>query len=270
MITLRILYASLRHGFVFVVLGFILLGSIDGRPFAPNHRHSSADIQGIEPTTWNTIWRTTVAVTGALVPIAVGGWWLRRRYRKLKAELPPLAEDATRQGEQRSDRLGERGLGRALRAGLAQAARDLGDAGQRAAALDDAALATATSTVGRSIHTGDAASAILWRGHEAVYILALPVQHARPQVVQRYLGASWPEHIQAIQRAVAAPVLALIVLCGPDASEAALHVGFASEPGAASRWSDPEALLDVRDARQRGANRFRYVMTLSAVPPTGA
>jgi hypothetical protein len=238
------------------------------------HRHdevaATAVGESIELTTWQMIWRTTVACVAGAAPIALGVWWLRRRYRRLQSELPPLAVDAAPRGEQRSDRLGERGLGRALRAGLAQAARELGEPGKRAAALDDAALATIASTVRRSVHSGDVASAILRRGNEAVYVVALPAKHARPQVVQRYLGAPWPEHVQSIQRATGVPVLSLVVLCGPDAAEATLHVGFAPGPATTSPPSDPEALLDVRAARERGANRVRYVMTLSAIPTNGA
>ena len=56
------------------------------------------------------------------------------------------------------------------------------------------------------------------------------------------------------------PVLALIVLCGPDASEASLVVGH--HDGA--RSSDPEVLLDAKDARDRGANKFHYSVSLSS------
>ncbi|HEX7839703.1 MAG TPA: hypothetical protein VF469_19645, partial [Kofleriaceae bacterium] len=104
------------------------------------------------------------------------------------------------------------------------------------------------------------------RASDAVYVVALPVLHPRPQIAERYLGAPWSEHIASIQRAAGRSVLALVVLCGPEAKEAQLLAGFCPAPDDSRPASDPEALLDARDARERGANRFRHVMTLSATP----
>jgi hypothetical protein len=56
----------------------------------------------------------------------------------------------------------------------------------------------------------------------------------------------------------------MIVLCGPDAAEASLLLGYAD----GMQSSDPEAMLDAKDARDRGANKFRSVMTLAAAPAT--
>ena len=49
-------------------------------------------------------------------------------------------------------------------------------------------------------------------------------------------------------------------MCGPDVSESTLLVGW--HAGTAS--SDPDALLDAKEARERGANQFRYTASLTA------
>ncbi len=149
-----------------------------------------------------------------------------------------------------------------LRDGAADGKRELAGtaAGRALESVDDALLAAATATVARAVKSGDAATLIVRRASDAVYIVALPVRHARPQVVQRYLGAPWPEHLAQIQRAAGTPVLALVVMCAPDAAEASLVVGH--HDGTLS--SDPEILLDAKDARDRGANKFHFNLSLSS------
>lgn len=201
------------------------------------------------------------AIVGLIVPVPAGTWVARRRWRKLQKQLPAETVDEATTGVKLDDRLGANGVGRVVRDGVAEARRELaGTAISRSLeTVDEALLAAATATVARAVKAGDAATLIVRRASDAVYLVALPVRHPRPQVVQRYLGAPWPEHLAQIQRAAGLPVLALIVLCGPDAAEASLVV--AHNDGASS--SDPDALLDAREARDRGANRFRYVMTLA-------
>jgi hypothetical protein len=213
------------------------------------------------------IWLTIFGILGLILPFPAGGFAIRRRYRKLQRELPPIEADDSGHGDKRADRLGAT-LGRGLRAGVTAAAAELSHtaAGPALARIDDAVLAAATDTVGRAVRAGDAATVLVRRADDAVYLVALPVRHARPQIVQRYLGAPWPEHIAAVQRAAGTSVLALIVLCDPEANEAQLLVGVAPAPGDARPTSDPEALLDAKAARERGANPFRYVMPLSAAP----
>ena len=75
-----------------------------------------------------------------------------------------------------------------------------------------------------------------------------------------YLNAPWDDHMASIQRAAGGPVLALIVMCGPDAQEATLLVGYSD----GTQTSDPEQMLDAKEARDRGANKFTSVMTLNA------
>jgi hypothetical protein len=120
-------------------------------------------------------------------------------------------------------------------------------------------LERAAATVRRSVKTGDAASTLAKAGGQNVYILGLPVRHARPQVVQRYLGTEWAEHLDAVVAAAGGPVTALVVLCDPGATEATLLVGYADGNG---RRSDPDALLDAKEAREKGANTFRGAMSL--------
>jgi hypothetical protein len=210
-------------------------------------------------------WLALFVVLGLVAPLPFGALALHLCHRSLQHQLPAIAADDKPGAEQLGDRLGERGLGRGLRAGVAQAARELADspAGRAAEAVDSSILEAAASVVGRAVKSGDAASVIVRRASDAVYVVGLPVAHPRPQTSQRYLGAPWPAHLAAIQRATGSPVLALVVLCGPAAAEASLLVGFAPGPGDAQPASDPEVLLDARVARERGANRFHYAMTLS-------
>lgn len=211
-----------------------------------------------------TILMSILAILGLVLPIPAGTLLARRRWRKVQKELPGEAIEEGVTGAKLDDRLGARGLGRVLRDGSGEAKRELAGtaAGRALESIDDALLAAATTTVARAVKCGDAATLIVRRAGDAVYIVALPVRHARPQVVQRYLGAPWPEHLAQIQRAAGTPVLALVVMCGPDAAEASLVVGH--HDGA--RSSDPEVLLDAKDARDRGANKFRYVTTLAGTP----
>ncbi|MFN0251973.1 MAG: hypothetical protein ACKV2T_34170 [Kofleriaceae bacterium] len=202
-----------------------------------------------------------LAIVGLLAPIVVGIWLAKRRWKKVQKELPQDAVvDAS--GEKIDDRLGAGGLGRMLRDGLAEAKRDLAGTagGQSLAQIDDPIIFAVQGTVKRAVKTGDAATVIIKRASDAVYIVALPVRDARPQVVQRYLGAPWPEHVAQIQAAAGMPILALVVMCGPDVSESTLLVGWHIGEAA----SDPDALLDAREARERGANQFRYTASLTA------
>ncbi|MBL0216056.1 MAG: hypothetical protein IPQ07_19515 [Myxococcales bacterium] len=206
-----------------------------------------------------------------IVPIVVGGFLVKRRWKKLQKDLPPEAKEDVQAGMKLDDRLGPSGLGRQLSGAIADASREL--AGSPAAhslsALDDSVINAASATVRRAVKSADAATLLIKRpagegpyrnaAGEAVYVVVLPVRHARPQVVQRYLSAPWPEHLAQIQKAAGMPVLALVILCGPDAAEASLLVGYSD----GARISDPEALLDAKEARDRGANKFRSVMTLA-------
>jgi len=201
-----------------------------------------------------------------IVPVPLGGLALRRRFRKLQRELP-VAEAADLHGKTRDDRLGRPGLGRALGDGVRAAIGELAATAARPAlaAIDDAVLDAATATVQRAVASGDAATLLVRRPDAAIYVVALPIREPRPQTVPRYLGAPWPDHLAAIQRAVGGPVLALIVLCDPGAAEATLLVGYDD----ATATVDPDALLDAKQARARNAHGFRYVMALTA-PATAA
>ncbi len=204
-----------------------------------------------------------LSILGLVAPLPIGGWLAKKKWKQVKGELPAETVDEVATGAKLDDRLGARGLGRGLHDGVGGAKREL--AGTPAAAVletvDETLLGLVASTVKRAVKAGDAATAIVRRpdqGH-AVYIVALPVRHPRPQVVQRYLGAPWPEHLAKIRDVAGVPVLALVVLCGPDASEASLLVGYGDGVAA----SDPDVLLDAKEARDRGANRFRHVISLT-------
>lgn len=202
-----------------------------------------------------------LAILGLLAPLPIGFLIAKRRWKKVQAELPVEASTEA-SGEKLDDRLGANGLGRMLRDGLAEAKRDLAGTagGQGLAQIDDPIIFAVQGTVKRAVKTGDAATVIIKRASDAVYIVALPVRDARPQVVQRYLGAAWPEHVAQIQAAAGMPVLAIVVTCGPDVSESTLLVGW----HIGDAWSDPDALLDAKEARERGANQFRYTASLTA------
>lgn len=202
-----------------------------------------------------------LAILGLLAPLPIGFFLAKRRWKKVQKELPK--EDAIENtGEKLDDRLGANGLGRMLRDGVAEAKRDLAGTvgGQGLSTIDDAIIFAAQGTVKRAVKTGDAATVIIKRPQDAVYIVALPVRDARPQVVQRYLGAPWPEHLAQIQAAAGMPVLTLVIMCGPDVGESTLLVGW----HIGNAWSDPDALLDAKEARERGANQFRYTAALTA------
>ena len=132
--------------------------------------------------------------------------------------------------------------------------------------IDDSVINAASSTVRRAVKSADAATLLIRKQSVAIYVVALPVRHPRPQITQRYLSAPWPEHLASIQRAANMPVLAMIVLCGPDAAEASLLLGYSD----GMQSSDPEAMLDAKEARDRGANKFRSIMTLAATPVAAA
>jgi hypothetical protein len=191
----------------------------------------------------------------------IGFLLAKKRWKKVQKELPKDA-DVEHTGEKIDDRLGANGLGRMLRDGVAEAKRDLAGTigGQGLSAIDDAIILAAQGTVKRAVKTGDPATVIIKRPSDAVYIVALPVRDARPQVVQRYLGAPWPEHLAQVQAAAGMPVLTLVIMCGPDVSESTLLVGW----HIGNAWSDPDALLDAKEARERGANQFRYTAALTS------
>ncbi|MGE0403839.1 MAG: hypothetical protein AB7T06_44440 [Kofleriaceae bacterium] len=202
-----------------------------------------------------------LALLGLIVPLPIGFVLAKKRWKKVQKELPTDAPTET-SGEKLDDRLGTNGLGRMLRDGVAEAKRDLAGTvgGQGLGQIDDPIIFAVQGTVKRAVKSGDAATVIIKRASDAVYIVALPVKDARPQVVQRYLGAPWPEHVAQIQAAAGMPVLALVVMCGPDVSESTLLVGW----HIGDAWSDPDALLDAKEARERGANQFRYTASLTS------
>ncbi len=204
---------------------------------------------------------TFAALIGLFGPLPLGFMYLRRRWRKVKASLPPSTRAALTTGANLEDRLGSNGLGRAMGTAIADARRELANTPARRGLdeLDDAMLERITAITRRAVKSGDASTQLVRRGTDAVYIVALPIRQIRPQLVQRYLGAPWPEHVASVRTAAGLPILALIVLCGPDAAEATLLVGYAD----GTRSSDPDALLDAREARERGANPFRHVMALA-------
>ncbi|MEO8699998.1 MAG: hypothetical protein ABI867_08135 [Kofleriaceae bacterium] len=204
---------------------------------------------------------TIVALLGLILPVPASGWWMRRRWRKLHKDLPLPEVDTSATVAKLDQRLGTAGLGRTLPNGIAEAKRELAGspAGQGLESVSPEIVDRAVATIHRAVATGDAASLLIETAGDTVYIVALPVRHARPQVIQRYLGGTWPEHLAAVQRAAGKPVLALVLLCGPDIAEAALLVGHHD----GSRSSDPEVLLDAREARDRGANRFHHVVPLA-------
>ncbi|MBL9013041.1 MAG: hypothetical protein JNL83_02630 [Myxococcales bacterium] len=205
---------------------------------------------------------TIAGIVVLILPIPMGYWLMRRRYRKLQKDLPEEEKADGATGSKLEDRLGPAGLGRQLQGALTEAHRELAGsaAGRALNAVDESVINAASSTVRRAAKTADAATLLVKKGGQAIYIVALPVRHPRPQITQRYLSAPWPEHLASIQRATQLPTLALVVLCGPDAAEATLLVGHTD--GAVT--SDPEALLDAKEARDRGANKFRAVMTLAS------
>lgn len=209
---------------------------------------------------------TIAGIVVLILPIPMGFWLMRRRYRKLQKDLPEDTKDDASTGIKLDDRLGPAGLGRQLQGALAEANRELAGtaAGRALNAVDESVINAASSTVRRAAKSADAATLLVRKSGQAIYIVALPVRHARPQITQRYLSAPWPEHLASIQKAAQLPTLALVVLCGPDAAEATLLVGHTD----GVQTSDPEALLDAKEARERGANKFRSVMTLAPAATT--
>jgi hypothetical protein len=230
---------------------WILTLATDSYPYSDHPR---------EPALW-----IALAVAAYAVSIALGAWYVRVVHRQLQRELPALELESPAPTDKLAERLGASGLSRKLRDGIAEARYELAGtpAGRAVATVDDAVLELAAGVVRRAVKSADAASVIVRRADDAVYAVALPVRHPRPQIVERYLGSAWPEHVASVQRAAAMPVLALVLLCPPDAHEASLLVGFAPAHGEPLPASDPEALLDASAARERAANQFRYVMTLS-------
>ncbi len=200
---------------------------------------------------------TILAICGLVLPFPIGGYFLRRRWRKFTASIPTVSAADANAGTRLEDRLGAAGLGNALASAVSEARRETNLAGL--AVVDQAMVERAAATVRRAVKAGDAASALAKIGGQMIYVLALPVRNARPQVVQRYLGAEWPDHLDAVFAAAGAPVTALVILCDATASEATLLVGFTD----GTNRSDPDALLDAREARERNANTFRGVMSLA-------
>jgi hypothetical protein len=216
-----------------------------------------------------------VAIAGFALPIVVAGWLLRHRHRVLQRELSvleaasPAQEDDARPREMIDARLSDRRLVHKLRNAIAEVAHafDGTRVSSVIASLRGPVVESAASTIARAIRTGTTASRIVRVAGTAAYIVALPVRRPGPGVAQRYLGAPWRPHVEAIQRAAGSPLLTFVVLCGPAAAEASVLVGFvpAGDPSSASH---PEALLDARTARESGTNRFHHVMTLSELAPS--
>lgn len=202
------------------------------------------------------------------VPLPLGIAMMKRKWRKTLGTLPVETKDEATNVVKLEDRLGPAGLGRQLVGAVAEGNRELSGTaiGRALAHVDEAVINAASSTVRRAVKSADAATLIVRKQSVAIYVVALPVRHPRPQITQRYLSAPWPEHLASIQRAANMPVLAMIVLCGPDASEASLLLGYSD----GAQVSDPEAMLDAKDARDRGANKFRSIMTLAATPAAPA
>ena len=209
---------------------------------------------------------TIAGILVLILPFPMGWWLMKRRYKKLQKDLPAEQKDDGQTGVKLDDRLGPSGLGRQLQGAIVEANRELAGtaAGRALGAIDESVINAASSTVRRAAKSADAATLIVKKGGQAIYIVALPVRHARPQLTQRYLSAPWPEHLASIQKAAQLPTIALVVLCGPDAAEATLLVGYSD----GAQTSDPEALLDAKEARERGANKFRSVMTLASATTT--
>lgn len=205
-----------------------------------------------------------VGILCLIVPLPIGISMMKRRWKKTLGTLPVEAKDEGTSGAKLEDRLGPAGLGRQLAQAIAEGNRELSGTaiGRALAHVDDAMINAVSGTVRRAVKTADAATIIVRKQSLAIYVVALPVRHPRPQITQRYLSAPWPEHLASIQRAANMPVLAMIVLCGPDAAEASLLLGYSD----GATVSDPEAMLDAKEARDRGANKFRSVMTLATTP----
>jgi hypothetical protein len=209
-----------------------------------------------EATARRRLLMTLLGVLGLIAPLLLGGALLVRWWRRPPFPLPgsTVAPAAGAAEVSRDARL-ETFLGRGLAAGIELARRDLA-----IGAIDPAVIERAGGVVKRAVATGAAASLLVRDGEAVAYIVALPVRTAQPQLVQRYLGAAWPEHVQEVQHLAGAPVTALVVLCAPEATEATLLVG--RHDGA--RASDPDVLLGAREARERGTNSFHHVIPLSA------
>lgn len=201
-----------------------------------------------------------------LVPIPVGFQMMKRRWKKVEKGLPVDAKEEVATGVKLEDRLGPSGLGRQLAGAIAEGNREFSGTptGRALAHVDESVINAASSTVRRAAKSADAATLLIRKQGVAIYVVALPVRHPRPQITQRYLSATWPEHLASIQKAAAMPVLAMIVLCGPDAAEASLMLGYSD----GVQTSDPEAMLDAKEARDRGANKFRSIMPLASAPAT--
>jgi hypothetical protein len=196
--------------------------------------------------------RIAAGIAGVAVPLIIGAaicWlWMRRR---------PLVEPDTvvaSPAPSRTDRIAS-SLARGVRAGVDRARRELS-----LVAASDPVIERASATAARAIAQGTAAS-LLARDRDATfYIVAFPVPHAPPKVVQRYLGEPWPKHMHQIQQLVGCPVTALVILCGPNAASATLAIGTCD----GTRSSDPELLLDAREARERSANGFHHTIALDS------
>ncbi len=199
-----------------------------------------------------------------IVPIPVGFQMIKRKWKKVQKGLPVEVKEDVASGAKLDDRLGPSGLGRQLSGALAEGNREFSGTalGRALAHVDEFVINAASSTVRRAAKSADAATLLIRKQSVAIYVVALPVRHPRPQITQRYLSAPWPEHLASIQKAANMPVLAMIVLCGPDAAEASLMLGFSD----GMQTSDPEAMLDAKEARDRGANKFRSIMTLAQAP----
>jgi len=197
--------------------------------------------------------RTLAGIAGLALPLMIGGGisliWMRRRPL-----TEPAVEFESPAAPSRAARIA-RDIERGLSAGVDRAHRELA-----ITAAGEPVIARATAAVTRAVALGAAASLLLRDGTTTFYVVALPVPHASPKVVQRYLGEPWPEHLRQVQQLAESAVTALVILCGPNAAAATLVVGTCD----GTRCSDPELLLDARDARERDANRFRHTIPLAS------
>lgn len=196
--------------------------------------------------------REIAGIVGMILPLAIGLFvairWIRQRPAAdpgPEVEAPAVVARDTRLGAY---------LKRGLAAGAARARLDLS-----IAAVDDGILDHVVATVRRAVAAGVAASRLIRDRDATFYIVALPVGDAPSEVVQRHLGAPWPEHMHQVHLVANAPVTALIVLCGPEAMQATLLVSHTD----GTRSSDPDAVLDARDARAYCTNSFCHAIPLS-------
>jgi hypothetical protein len=198
-----------------------------------------------------------------LVPIPATALVLKKKYKKLLDDTKePAKKDAAGGASAAATRLAR--VDRHVLAGIAEAKRVLprdsapaARALEQASASEAALAARARKAAEDALASGDVSSAIVKLGDVAVYVAAFPGLHDQPQAIRRHLGAAWPEHAEAMRRAVAGAsgpqqLLSLLVFVAPDATEAVLLVGFTDGRVAIA----PAALVDAR--AQGTTTDFRY------------